>query len=150
MRFISFGHYHFRLALWTHYQIHQKSWHGSDKSSFLQCQGFENVWSNHPSLLKWSNPGCILFVSGQVCSCLMIRRTSQRMSLVPSLFFCLLCLLICIAFHPFFTLQYIIWFTMIYLLARSSIIHLTRSYPYLFIMVIYEKTLYNVHPSFIH
>ena len=99
-RYILFGRYHFRLALWTHCQIHQKFWHGSDKSSFLQCQGFENVWSNHPSLLKWSNPDCILFVSGQVCSCLMIRRTSQRMSLVPSLFFCLLwllCLLICIS-----------------------------------------------------
>ena len=41
-----------------------------------------------------------LLFSGQVCSCLMIRRTSQRMSLVPSLFFCLLwllCLLICIS-----------------------------------------------------
>ena len=100
MRYISFGHYHFRLALLTHCQIHQNFLHGSDQSSFLQCQGFENVWSNHPSLLKWSNPGCILFVSGQVCSCLMIRRTSQRMSLVPSLFFCLLwllCLLICIS-----------------------------------------------------
>ena len=52
MRYISFGHYHFRLALWTHCQIHQKFWRGSDKCSFFAMPGFWKCLVKPPFPIK--------------------------------------------------------------------------------------------------